>query len=85
MNVYTQNKHTYILHVHAHTVIQSSHSSKLREHSIMFICPSIVLSWYIHLYVLASKVVIMAGLVAADSPATPLLRAATNKEYVVPD
>jgi hypothetical protein len=33
---------------------------------------------------LASKVVIMAGLVAADSPATPLLRAATNKEYVVP-
>jgi hypothetical protein len=32
---------------------------------------------------LGSKVVIVAGLVAADSPATPLLRAATNKEYVV--
>ena len=39
----------------------------------------------VHRYVLASKVVIIAVLVAADSPATPLLRAATNKEYVVPD
>ena len=35
-------------------------------------------------YIPASIVVIVGGFVATDSPGTPSLRAATNREYVVP-
>ena len=35
-------------------------------------------------YIPANNVVILGGFVATDTPGTPSLRAATNKEYVVP-